>query len=157
MFPWLTSVRLKLIWSGYWLALFTAMHTPKTAFGPVKIYYFDKVVHFGGYFVLAAFAIITAHRTPTILNRAWVIRWIAIFTTYAAFDEITQGLVDRTPDRWDFVTDMIGVGTAFTIARFIGVFNANTTTSSAKSAPTPSSQAPSTPAPSDAAPSEQAP
>jgi VanZ family protein len=117
---WLTAGRVKVVWFGYWIVLFGLMHTPKSRLPRVEIYQLDKVVHFLGYALLTAFGVVHARISGCLIDRHWTARWILISTLYAAFDELTQPIVNRSADGWDVVADLCGVATVLAGAKVLG-------------------------------------
>jgi len=58
----LTTGRIRIAWAAYWLLLFAAMHTPRDRLPRISLSFVDKLVHFGGYGVLAVFSVVAATR-----------------------------------------------------------------------------------------------
>jgi VanZ family protein len=96
----------------YWAMLFLLTHLPGDAGDERprrKIPHLDKVAHAAAFAGLAALAClaVTAFRpvTPQVLAGV-----AGVLATYAAVDELTQGLIrDRTPDLRDWLADMLGM------------------------------------------------
>jgi len=116
---WLALVAIGL----YWAMLFLLTHMPgdeRDEQPRRKIPHLDKVAHAAAFAGLAALAClaVAAFRpvTPPVL-----VGIASVLATYAAVDELTQGLIrDRTPDLRDWLADMLGtlagIG-AFLLAR----------------------------------------
>jgi len=86
----------------YWLALFVGTHLPPGVGGGVEIP--DKVLHFSGFAGLGG---LLAFAAP---NRRWrtlLACWL-LAVGYGAVDELTQPIVGRDDDIWDFVADTAG-------------------------------------------------
>lgn len=95
---------------AYWTVLFTATHVPNL--GVPGINRLDKVVHAGGYFVLAfllAAAVFRRNAKPL----STYVMLFALVMTYAALDEISQIPVGRTADLFDWLADLFGTTTGF--------------------------------------------
>ncbi len=76
----------------------------------------DKVVHFGGFFVLAwLLATVLSRRfsTPAVVSLT-----VAACAMYGLIDEVTQPAFGRTADVWDWVADMLGCGAGLLAWRF---------------------------------------
>ena len=90
----------------YWLGMFAGTHYPKpphSAFG-----YADKWMHFSANFGLAVLvSIAMAVRRPVSLVLAAAI--VAVLAGYGALDELTQPLVGRDCDLWDWCADVTGL------------------------------------------------
>ncbi len=106
---------LRLVWIVYWIALFAVMHTPRTALPKVHTSNLDKFAHVTGYLLLGLFCGVAALRANVAIGRSWFTKWIVIFGMYAAFDELTQPLVNRSADVADWVFDMIGLTVAMVL------------------------------------------
>lgn len=109
----------------YWAALVVGTHLPGDwIWGPEieeegapgwSIPHFDKLVHAGGYFVLAGLTywVYVSRRENTV---KWLTLWLAVFSIHAVVDELTQALVpDRTPDLLDWISDTIGAACALAL------------------------------------------
>ncbi|TWU51652.1 VanZ like family protein [Rubripirellula reticaptiva] len=104
----------------YWIAIFTGTHLPAVHDFSPKVN--DKIKHFSAFFGLALLMCYTTN-SDRLLKRFAMIA--AVGMAYAAFDEITQGLVPgRTTDVMDFAADTAGILTAigcYAVARMIVV------------------------------------
>jgi len=109
---WITT-----LWIVYWAALFAFTHTPKSLALRLPGSHFDKLAHFGGYALLAAFCATRARTAGRARTIRWYVIWFVIFALYAVVDELLQPPVHRDADVWDWLADMAGVLTAFVIAR----------------------------------------
>ena len=89
-----------------WLAAFTATHLPKEAVPEIPAT--DWTLHLVGYFVLAGLfaGALTACGVRRARRAALA---VSVFAAYAAFDEITQPLVNRHASVHDWLADLIGV------------------------------------------------
>ena len=88
---------------GYWIVLFIATHlpprkVPKTGIG-------DKAWHFGGYAILAALLVLVLYKRNRVM--AFMVS-IAVCLLYGAFDELTQPLVGRSRELFDWFADGVG-------------------------------------------------
>jgi len=96
-------------WLVFWLAAFVATHVPAERLPETHVS--DKKLHAAGFFLLASALEVTllAHG----VRRRW--RLITIFlggAAYAAFDELTQPLVNRTAAWGDWASDLAGLAGA---------------------------------------------
>ena len=90
----------------YWLIAFAGTHIPIPA-GVIPRGGGDKVLHFGGYTILASLLMgLRASRGPFGWRSVFV-RW-AVLALYGAFDEVTQRLVGRHADVADWCADLLG-------------------------------------------------
>ena len=90
----------------YWLIAFLGTHIPIPA-GVIPRGGGDKVLHFGGYTILASLLMgLRASRGPFGWHSV-VMRWI-VLAVYGAFDEVTQQLVGRHADVADWCADLLG-------------------------------------------------
>jgi len=113
----LSLPRITAVWVVFWVAFFAATHTPKPERLHLPTAHLDKVIHFAGYAALATLCATHARSAGRPRNRRWFITWIVILAVYAAFDEITQPLVNRSASVFDWLADMLGVLAAFLIIR----------------------------------------
>ncbi|TWT50328.1 VanZ like family protein [Rubripirellula amarantea] len=100
-----------LVLAVYWIGIFTGTHLPKFAdFSPDVN---DKVKHFSAFFGLATLLCYVT-TSPKLWKRFSIIAVVCM--SYAAIDEITQGLVPgRVPDFRDFCADTLGILTAISL------------------------------------------
>ena len=101
----------------YWVALFYGTHSPLPP--GMLPGHSDKIIHFVAYGGLAALLMsLRASRGPFPWTSI-VARWLFL-AFYGAFDEITQALVNRSPDLEDWYADLLGaaVGLGFVIFAF---------------------------------------
>jgi len=89
---------------GYWIALFIGTHLPPSHVPELDVS--DKVLHGGGFFVLASLFWL-ALWAYGVQPRRRAILVLGVMVLYSALDEITQGPVGRTPDLYDFLTDVL--------------------------------------------------
>ena len=96
---------------AYWILLFVGTHLPsaEAVVGPLIAY--DKPIHFVGSFVLATL-MLRAFRGASNLGWRSYLAIAVIALAYAAADELTQPLVNRSCDLYDWVADAAGVATA---------------------------------------------
>ncbi len=89
---------------GYWLFAAAASHVPAKHVPDLEVS--DKVLHGGGYFVLASlfWLVLAAHRLARPMR---VLLVLSIIPLYGVLDEWTQPLVNRTCDVWDWVADTV--------------------------------------------------
>jgi hypothetical protein len=106
----------------YWTLMFLATHWPDIdRWAPTrwKLPDIDKVVHtcmYGGWVVIWWW-LLCYQRIR--ISRA-VVGWLLVGgMAYAAFDEISQGWVDRDPEVGDWICDMIGVTVALLTLRIV--------------------------------------
>jgi hypothetical protein len=107
---------------GYWLVMFLGTHTPHIErIGPDSLFdipNFDKVAHFGmflGWMLLSWWLLCGRPMKPS--GRALVGLFVA-GALYAAFDEITQAYVERTPSIADYAADLAGMAFAILLIRY---------------------------------------
>lgn len=88
-----------------WLTEFIATHipVPKMPYIPGK----DKTLHILAYFFLSLCWFVTFHSYGK-KYRTSLFAMLIVFPLYAAFDEITQPLVNRHADFTDWRADMLG-------------------------------------------------
>lgn len=114
----------RLLWGvliAYWLTLFTSTHAPidPKLIVPGK----DKTLHIMGYSGLGVlFGLVFGTST---LHRFAFLRALAILAIYAVFDELTQLLVGRHCDLYDWFADcggiVIGLTAAWGLSRIVPV------------------------------------
>ncbi|HTU23775.1 MAG TPA: VanZ family protein, partial [Pirellulales bacterium] len=91
---------------AWWLAMFGGTHSPAPPHPPFG--YADKWMHFSAYFGLAALLSLALEmRRPLSRGLFWGL--VALLAFYGAFDEITQPIVGRDCDFWDWVADVVGI------------------------------------------------
>ena len=99
----------------FWLALFTATHIPPTTHIPMAAQWGDKVLHFSAYLLLALLlAMVWELAGGVLTTRHLVFAWLAILA-YGAFDELSQMLVDRDCEFFDWIADATGAAVGLTI------------------------------------------
>lgn len=93
---------------AYWLFLFCVTHFPRLELGgPPQS---DKLSHFVA-FGLLAFFLWKFHEYGRAPLSAWFVwKALAAIAIYAAFDELTQALVERGTDLADWIADVVGAG-----------------------------------------------
>ena len=92
-----------------WLAAFSASHVPQQHVPALHVT--DVVLHAVGFFVLASlFSWMLASRGVAPFRR--VVAVILVMAAYAAFDELTQPLVNRTAAWGDWTADVLGAAAA---------------------------------------------
>ncbi len=93
----------------YWLALFTATHTPLSV-PPVGGCFTDKILHFTAYLLLAVllgvFCFVTGRRT-----RGWMLAIFLGICVYGIVDELLQIPVGRSCEVADWIADVLGAAT----------------------------------------------
>lgn len=95
------------VWLGYTSLLFTATHAtiPDKVAGVTSQW--DKLLHLGAYTVLSVLTAAVCLRTaPLRIPYRWIFPVLMVF---AAFDEILQGPVGRSPDVIDWLFDCLGI------------------------------------------------
>lgn len=90
---------------AYWVALAIATHIPPLQ-PPTELPHSDKVAHVLSYALLASLLGLAWGREPLSARRVWIS--VGVIASYAAVDELTQPLVGRTADLWDWVADLCG-------------------------------------------------
>jgi VanZ family protein len=109
----LVRVVLWVLCAAYWVALFTLTHLPRVpVIGPPVQ---DKVAHLLAYGVLAGVLYLTTWASGSGAKRAAYFV-IAVTVLYGAMDELTQPLVGRSCEWYDWLADAAG---ALTV---VGVF-----------------------------------
>jgi VanZ family protein len=102
---------------AFLLAMFVGTHMPARA--EAFLANADKMLHFGAYFSLAMFLLISGELTLGPLKPIHFFSvWIAC-TLYGAMDEITQIPVGRNCDIADWIYDVLGVIAALTVFRVV--------------------------------------
>jgi VanZ family protein len=103
------------------LAIFVASSIPSEDFPDLKIFSYDKLIHFGVFLVLAFLtyrSLIHHTRFPHIARNPFLYT-VLIVAAYGAFDEIHQFIVPgRNPDIFDFLADSSGALFAVLIAHY---------------------------------------
>ncbi|MCB9557469.1 MAG: VanZ family protein [Deltaproteobacteria bacterium] len=116
---------------AYWVLLFVATHLPAERVVLPNFSHSDLVVHFVAYLVLGLVVCLawpassqSRARASATSNVERPRRWprlvliLIVLLAYAAFDEISQGPVGRSPELSDWLADLAGVCCA------IGLFSA---------------------------------
>ena len=100
-----------------WIAAFVATHIPKQHL-PRGIHVGDKMLHAAGYFLLGGLLLLTRSAWGATWPRraAWV---VLVLAAYAAFDEITQPLVNRAAAVGDWLADTGGALAAVVLGEAI--------------------------------------
>lgn len=105
-------MKLKIALALYWVACYTATHTPIEIPPPIQYRFTDTVAHFGMYGLLGLlFALALPH-----------VDWrkgAAILAAYGAFDELTQLLVNRNCTFSDWAADAAGGALGLWIAKLL--------------------------------------
>ncbi len=102
--------------AGAWIVAFTATHVPPRGIPPVGLK--DTTLHAVGFFVLTGlFLLAMASYGVTRVRRT--ILTLCIMPSYAAFDESTQLLVNRSAAFSDWTADVIGASAALLICEAI--------------------------------------
>ncbi|MCC7085383.1 MAG: VanZ family protein [Pirellulales bacterium] len=97
-----------LVLAIYWLGLFVGTHIPIPE--SVGIGNKDKWIHFFAYGGLGALAMIATAWRVSANVKAWHLLLIVVaFAAFGGFDELTQPLVGREADRFDWFADVAGV------------------------------------------------
>ncbi|HJS09205.1 MAG TPA: VanZ family protein [Pirellulales bacterium] len=96
----------------YWTILFVFTHLPgdpRPESPHQKIPHLDKLVHAAAFAGLAVLALVAAESFRRV-SLPLVFTVAGLLTIYAAFDELTQGLIRfRVPDYRDWVADVLGI------------------------------------------------
>lgn len=112
---WRHFVRRTLV--AYWLFLFCATHFPKLELpGPRQS---DKFYHFVAYAVLGGLAwlVRTTWKSPA---NAWSgVLIFGLIALYAAVDELTQPIMGRSGDPYDWAADVAGAAVGMAVAAFV--------------------------------------
>lgn len=94
-------MKLKVALAVYWLACYTATHTPIEIPPPIQYRFTDTVAHLGMYGLLGMLFALALPRVD------WR-KGAAILAAYGAFDELTQLLVNRNCTFSDWAADAVG-------------------------------------------------
>ena len=98
-------IALWILCAAYWVALFTLTHLPRVpVIGPPMR---DKVAHLLAYGVLAGVLYLTVWASGSRAKRA-AYSVVAVTVLYGAMDELTQPLVGRSCELYDWVADAAG-------------------------------------------------
>lgn len=122
IFPRLSMLRWVLL--GWWVMMFAVTHWPEIdEFAPSlgRIPHFDKLVHFGMFGAWSMLFLLALAAGRRRLQQSDALLALLIGAVYAAFDEITQGLVDRQPDLVDFTVDMLGITAGLFVYRLLPI------------------------------------
>lgn len=101
----------------YWIAIFTLTHWPGIErFKPRGLFWsmdgLDKVFHAGFYFGWAMLWWWLLSVDGRTIGRA-AVGWVVVGgMAYGMFDEVSQAIVERTPDVFDFLCDVGGLAAA---------------------------------------------
>jgi len=102
--------------AALWTTAFVLTHIPAEKITPPGLS--DKTLHFLGYFLLGGlFVLAMAGSGVSPLRRA--LAGIFVMGAYAAFDELTQGLVRRHASFGDAIADVLGAGTGLLLVETI--------------------------------------
>ncbi len=102
----------------YWITMYALTHWPRIDDLMPRVWMFpnaDKLVHasmFAGWGTLWWWLLSKSRGNVSRAACNWLVVGAA---AYAAFDEVTQAIVSRTPDILDFACDMAGVLAALTL------------------------------------------
>jgi VanZ family protein len=121
--------------AAYWIALFIGTHVPVPE--GMGVGNKDKWIHFAAYAGLAFLATMTiAWRVRGSLRGTYLLLIVVGFAMFGAFDELTQPLVHREADWFDWFADvtgvLIGTGIGVVATRLLsrnGVFAASSSAS----------------------------
>ncbi len=105
--------RRTVVWLVTWAMAFVVTHLPPPA-TPAQPLINDKLLHFTGF---AALGILTAWRHADVLrplSLRLLMFWLLVLIAYGLTDEVTQELVRRSFDWYDWLAD--GIGAAFGIS-----------------------------------------
>lgn len=102
-----TIFRIRLVWLGYAVALFTATHMPIPEPVAEVVSAFDKFLHGLAFFILAVLSVCSVLRKESRLS-SWILLAV-LFIGFAALDEYLQGFVNRIPDINDWIADSVGI------------------------------------------------
>ncbi|MFH1418722.1 MAG: VanZ family protein [Planctomycetota bacterium] len=101
------------IWLATWATAFVVTHLPPSE-PPAQPLINDKLLHFTGF---TALGVLTAWRHADVLrpiSRRLMVFWLLVLIAYGFADEVTQELVRRSFEWFDWVAD--GIGAAFGIS-----------------------------------------
>ena len=104
-----SPARVARFWAAYWVCLFVIMHTPEPEQLHINVNHLDKFAHFFLYALLASFCIWHRIRRNLPATLRWSATWLALFSAYAAIDELLQPFVHRTASIADWLTDVAAV------------------------------------------------
>ncbi len=110
--------RRRVLWIGYWLAIFVATHTPVQPGVAPPIPHADKVVHFVMYALLVLLGARWQRISKGGISLRTAVIWSGIYLVYAGADEWLQQFVSRTPSIIDWLADATGVCVAFAIVHY---------------------------------------
>lgn len=111
---WLVPITVMIIL--FWIVMFVGTHSPPL---PRKIMrFFDKILHFSGFAILG---LLIGARLRILKQRDWKHFTIAaaIVMLYAMIDELTQPLVGRDAEFYDWIADSCGVSLGLAIMYWI--------------------------------------
>lgn len=100
----------------YWGLLFYATHMPMPmGMMPGNS---DKFIHFVAYFGLGGLLLAYRASLGPVSRRLLLVCWLVV-TVYGAFDELTQLLVNRHADVYDWVFDVTGAAAGLLTAALV--------------------------------------
>ena len=112
---WIASIlaaihrRPGLILAVYWPIIFVGTHLPR--FGPLRgeprRYPYDKLAHFACYAILAWLLMLLLLRRVRLTTA--ILSTCLLVAAYGVVDELTQPIIGRTADLWDYVANLAGI------------------------------------------------
>lgn len=99
--------------AAYWIAMFVGTHLPRVPKALAE--QGDKLLHIGAYAGLALLLTLWRFSRGTV-TPGQIVRDAVGIAAFAAFDELTQPLVGRFCDFWDWVADATGAVLGLAIA-----------------------------------------
>jgi VanZ family protein len=96
-----------LICVSIFISAFVVTHLPPPD-QPIKPLEHDKLLHMTGFFVLGAMVVWRLGSLRATLPVPVAMVWYALLLTYAAFDELTQPIMGRSCELYDFLSDGLG-------------------------------------------------
>lgn len=100
---------------AYWIFLAVVTHLPKLKLPAQAPPLADKYIHAAAYAVLAWLAWQCAATYKTRYSPWFVVKLGVVLSGYAALDELTQPLVNRSGDWVDWIFDVAGVVAVLTV------------------------------------------
>lgn len=109
-----TASRLLLgLLAAYWIAMFVGTHLPRVPRALAE--QGDKLLHIGAYAGLALLLTLWRFSRGTVTT-GQIVRDAVVIAAFGAFDELTQPLVGRFCDFWDWVADATGAALGLAVA-----------------------------------------
>ncbi|MCD4830676.1 MAG: VanZ family protein [Anaerohalosphaeraceae bacterium] len=107
----------------FWAGMFFVTHIPVPGWTR-KMAMSDKTMHYIAFFALSVLLWLAADFSAKVnWRKAKIWKFLAVICGYAIIDEVLQGVMGRSADRYDFLADMAGAIAAFLMLTFLTGFH----------------------------------